>query len=44
MNLNFIIGLKSLTFLPRGQDLLKDADYLIPVPLNLFRIVSRRYN
>ena len=27
-----------------GQDLLKDADYLIPVPLHLFRIVSRRYN
>ena len=27
-----------------GLDLLKDADYLIPVPLRLFRIVSRRYN
>ena len=27
-----------------GQDLLHDADYLIPVPLHLFRLVSRRYN
>lgn len=27
-----------------GQDFLQDADYLIPVPLHLFRIVSRRYN
>lgn len=27
-----------------GHDLLKDADYLIPVPLHLFRLVSRRYN
>ncbi|MEC7721594.1 MAG: ComF family protein, partial [Pseudomonadota bacterium] len=27
-----------------GQDLLHDSDYLIPVPLDLFRIVSRRYN
>ena len=27
-----------------GKDLLHDADYLIPVPLHLFRLVSRRYN
>ena len=27
-----------------GQDLLHDSDYLIPVPLHLFRLVNRRYN
>ena len=43
-NLHEIAALLDPWLQASGQDLLRDSDYLIPVPLHLFRLVSRRYN
>ena len=43
-NRHEIVALLAPWLQASGQDLLHDSDYLIPVPLDLFRLVSRRYN